>query len=106
MASNRWYNKLPIEILMDAPPAVESRPESRRQTFIVVVKDCEPGNDKKAYEATVLQLLRANGIHEQPKAISNLSCSFTINLLKEESIQLSNSAQINSIDPDQSLTIW
>ena len=96
----------PIKVLMEAPAAVESPSENRRQTFIVVVKDCEPGNDKKAYEASVLELLRANGIHEQPKAISNLSCSFTINLLKEESIQLSNSAQINSISPDQSLTIW
>ena len=91
---------------MEAPPAVESHSEYKRHTFIVVVKDCQPGIDGKAYEKTVLELLRANGIHEQPKTISNLSCSFTINLLKEESIQLSNSAQINSIDADESLTIW
>ena len=67
---------------MEATPSVEMRSEVSRQTFIVVVKGCKPGGDKKTYETDVLELLKANGINELPSSISNLSCSFTIKLSK------------------------
>ena len=37
--------------------------------------------------------------------MSNNSCSFVINLLKEEQVRLSHSSSINSIDIDYQLSI-
>ena len=90
---------------MEAPPAVTQPASEIRQPFIVVVEDCEPGISKKTYGETVLRILRANDIHEQPEAVNNYSCSFIIKLLKEERNRLSNSSMVSHIDPDQGLTI-
>ncbi len=90
---------------MEAPPAVAQHVVESRHPFIVVVKNCEPGSSKKAYGETVLELLKANDIHQQPKAVNHYSCSFIINLLQEEHIRLSNSPMISHIDPDHELTI-
>ena len=90
---------------MEVPPAVTTVAAEARKPFIAIVSNCKPGGDKKNYEKTVNEILKANEIHEAPVSMSNYSCSFTINLLKEERIRLSNSSSISSIDPDHKLSI-
>ena len=90
---------------MEVPPAVTTTKAELRQTFIVVVKDCEPGVKEKTYKETITGLLKANGIHESPLSISNNSCSFIINLLETEQARLSQSNSISSIDIDHNLSI-
>ena len=95
----------PIKVLMEAPPAVTTTATEQRQTFIVVVNGCKPGSDKKVYEETVNKLLKTNGIHQEPISMSNNSCSFVINLLKEEQVRLSHSSSVSSVDIDYQLSI-
>jgi hypothetical protein len=90
---------------MESPPAINFPAIEKRQPFIVVVQDCEPGVNEKKYEETVLKLLKTNEIHEQPSFMSHYACSFTINLLKAEHIRLLSSDLIRNIDPDHSISI-
>ena len=95
----------PIIVVREAPPAVRTIANETRQTLIVVVNNCIPGSDKKVYEEMVRGILRDNGINVEPLSMSNNSCSFTINLLKEEQDRLSKCNLISSIDIDQSLSV-
>ena len=101
----RGYGDKTHKLIMEVPPAVTTTKAELRQTFIVVVKDCEPGVKEKTYKEKITGLLKANGIHESPLSISNNSCSFIINLLETEQARLSQSNSISSIDIDQNLSI-
>lgn len=90
---------------MEIPPVQQIQVEERRQPFIAIVKNCDPGKNAKAYEESVINLLKANQIDERPMSMSNYSCSFTINLLKDEQLRLSKSELISNIDPNHEITL-
>ena len=90
---------------MEIPPAPQIQVVEKRQPFIAIVKNCEPGVSAETYEKSVINLLNANQINERPLSMSNYACSFTINLLKSEHLRLSKSESISNIDPDHEIRI-
>lgn len=90
---------------LPAPPGMEIVNE-QRQTFIAVIKNCQPGINSVDFEGLVKEILNANEIPQSPISTSSHGCSFTIKLTREESDQLSTSEWISSINRDHNLTVF
>ena len=86
------------------PPNIELANEHRK-TFIAVTKECKSGIRSDTFKSLVKNILKENNIRQEPISISNHSCSFTIELLEDESHRLSQSELIFSINQDNELTI-